>query len=315
MRDIWAFQCILAVQKEAFRYIKDRIWSRIQGWREKLLSKAGKEILIKAVAQAIPTYAMSCFDLTKEFCDELSTMICRYWWSQQEKDKMHWLSWDKLLQPKKDGGLGFRDLYHFNMAMLGKKIWRLIQNPETLCARLLKARYFPYGDILNAEARAGSSYAWRSLLKGAALVKKGIIWRVGNGESINIWHDPWLPRGRTRRVRSIQGPVLLQQVSELINPITGKWDVQLVGDIFHEEDVPVILGIPLREIGEDYRAWHYDPKGIFSVKSAYKLSVDSEATEHGPSTGITIQHPAMGTTFSWKRIWAMEVPNKVKHFT
>ena len=39
-------------RKKAFEYIKQRIWAKIQGWQEKLLSKAGKEILIKAVAQA-----------------------------------------------------------------------------------------------------------------------------------------------------------------------------------------------------------------------------------------------------------------------
>jgi hypothetical protein len=55
--------------KKTFEYFKKRIWSRIQGWQEKLLSKTGKEILIKDVAQSIPTYAMSYFDLTKGLCD------------------------------------------------------------------------------------------------------------------------------------------------------------------------------------------------------------------------------------------------------
>jgi hypothetical protein len=50
----------------------------LQGWKEKLLSKVGKEILIKVVAQAIPTYAMSCFDLTKTLCDDIGTMIGRF---------------------------------------------------------------------------------------------------------------------------------------------------------------------------------------------------------------------------------------------
>jgi hypothetical protein len=63
---------------KAFEYIKDKIWKRIQGWREKLLSMAGKEILIKAMAQAIPTYAMACFDLTKSFCGQVKSMISRY---------------------------------------------------------------------------------------------------------------------------------------------------------------------------------------------------------------------------------------------
>ena len=76
-----------------FSYLKDKVWKRIQGWKEKLLSRAGKEILIKAVAQAIPTYAMSCFDLTKSLCDDISAMICWFWWAQQENEKkMHWLS-------------------------------------------------------------------------------------------------------------------------------------------------------------------------------------------------------------------------------
>jgi hypothetical protein len=65
-----------------YAYLKERLWKRIQGWKEKLLSKAGKETLTKAVAQTIPSYAMSFFDLTKSLCDEMSKMVCRYWWAQ-----------------------------------------------------------------------------------------------------------------------------------------------------------------------------------------------------------------------------------------
>jgi hypothetical protein len=80
---------------QTFNYLKDRVWKRIHGWKEKLLSKAGKDVPIKAIAQAIPTYAMSCFDLTKTLCDDIGTMISRFWWAQQENEnKLHWLSWE-----------------------------------------------------------------------------------------------------------------------------------------------------------------------------------------------------------------------------
>jgi hypothetical protein len=60
--------------------------------KEKLLSMTGKEILIKSIAQAIPTYVMSCFDLTKNFCGQERAMICHYWLSNQDNDNMHWLA-------------------------------------------------------------------------------------------------------------------------------------------------------------------------------------------------------------------------------
>jgi hypothetical protein len=88
---------------KSFQYLKEIIWKRIQGWREKILSMTGKEILINVVAQAIPTYVMACFDLTKSFCKQLRSMISWYWWGQQDKDKIHWLNWDILKQLKHAG--------------------------------------------------------------------------------------------------------------------------------------------------------------------------------------------------------------------
>jgi hypothetical protein len=142
---------------------------------------------------------MSVFDLMKQLCEEISAMICRYWWDQQEgKKNCHWLSWDKLSSNKAAGGLGFRDLHIFNLAMLARQSWRLLKFPNSLCAKVLKAKYFPDYTVLEATPKQGMSYTWHSILKGCSLLKEGIVWRVGNGDNIAVWEDPWLPRGSTR---------------------------------------------------------------------------------------------------------------------
>jgi len=142
------------------------------------------------------------------------------------------LSWDKLTLPKEKGGLGFGDLYLFNLAMLARQAWRILVFPDILCGQVLKAKYFPHGSILQCKPRDGISYTWRSILKGVELLKEGIIWRISNGESVNIWMDPWILHGSMRRPATSRGATVLTRVAELMNPGTGGWDELLVQDVF-----------------------------------------------------------------------------------
>ncbi|XP_023905441.1 uncharacterized protein LOC112017206 [Quercus suber] len=104
-----------------FSYLNDRVWKKLQGWKGMMLSRAGKEILIKAVAQSIATYTMSVFQIPLKLCNELEALHARFWWSQVGNErKIHWRSWDKLTASKKEGGRGFPDLRAFNLAMLAK---------------------------------------------------------------------------------------------------------------------------------------------------------------------------------------------------
>lgn len=205
-----------------FSFIKDRVWKKLQGWKGRTLSRAGKEILIKAVAQSIPTYTMGVFQLPVKLCEELQAMCTQFWWGQVGNErKIHWLSWEKLSRPKVEGGMGFKDLRQFNLAMLAKQGWRLMQDQESLLFRCLKARYFPRCNFLEATDSPTSSFTWKSILAAKPIIQQGSCWRVGNGASIRVLGDKRLPNHPTKKVLH---PTLSvdndMTVEELIDPVT-----------------------------------------------------------------------------------------------
>jgi hypothetical protein len=123
----------------AFSSIKGRIWDRICGWKNKFLSQAGKEIMLKVVIQAILTYAMSIFLLPKTLFHDINSIMSKFWRGHKENDsKMAWMSWEKFGKAKED----FRDLECFNLALLAKQGWRLIHNTDSLVAQVFKKKYY-----------------------------------------------------------------------------------------------------------------------------------------------------------------------------
>ena len=84
------------------------------------------------------------------------------------------------------GGTGFRDLYTFNLAMLAKQGWRISQNLDSLIARVLKAKYYPFGYFLEAHQGANPSYTWQSLVARRDILKDGLAWRIGDGVKVDI---------------------------------------------------------------------------------------------------------------------------------
>ena len=153
------------------------------------------EILLKSVIQSIPTYVMSCFELPVVTFEQMWKAIANQWWGVADgKRKMHWRSWEWLSSPKDMGGLGFRDLSIFNQAMLGKQCWRLLSEPTSLCARVLKGRYFPTCEFWDAPCPRSASYTWQSILHGLELVKK---------ESDGVWE--MVLRSRSRRTIGFLG--------------------------------------------------------------------------------------------------------------
>lgn len=89
----------------------------MQGWKEKLLSRATKEVMIKSVIQSIPAYPMHVFRLPVSLCKDIKTMIRKLWCGSGEAKKIHWST---MCSSKSIRGMGFRDIQNFNKVMLAK---------------------------------------------------------------------------------------------------------------------------------------------------------------------------------------------------
>ncbi|CAL8082381.1 unnamed protein product [Prunus armeniaca] len=297
-------------RKQLFQHLKDKLWKHISGWKEKLLSRAGKEILIKAVSQAIPTYSMSCFRIPKGLCKELNGIMAQFWWARvKDKRGIDWVKWEMLCKSKFAGGLGFRDLEAFNQALLTKQCQCIIQTPESLVARIFRARYHPSAPFLEAGVGTNPSFIWRSLQWGKELLNKGLRWRVGNGESIQVYTNKWLPVPSFFKIMSAPQLPLSTLVCDLFTS-SGQWNVPLLKDIFWDQEVEAILQIPLVSLAShDCLIWHYERNGMYSVKSGYQLTrLEKDIMCGESSAGVNL------SSRFWKKIWALKIPNKIKFF-
>uniref|UniRef100_A0A803PQG5 Reverse transcriptase domain-containing protein n=1 Tax=Cannabis sativa TaxID=3483 RepID=A0A803PQG5_CANSA len=211
-------------------FLKERMRKRINGWEGRFLSRAGKEILIKTVVQSLPSYAMNVFLLPIGTCNEIERMMASFWWKSNNSNGngsgITWMSWDRMTKHKYDGGMGFRSLRDFNLAMLGKQRWRLLFNIDSLASKVFKARYFPHGDYLSAELGSNPSFICSSIFAAKDTVKLGLRKRISPGTSVQITNDPWLP--------SLDHSALAPMV----------------------QDAAIILGIPIDQSGE-VDSWYW----------------------------------------------------------
>jgi hypothetical protein len=215
------------------------------------------------------------------------------------------------------GGLGFRDFELFNLALLARQAWRILQQPTELSARILKAVYFPNSDFLDAQLGDSPSRIWRAIQDGKDVLKQGLIRRIGNGEDTMIWNTNWIPRNGFLRpvtcVHTEEEPP--QLVSELIDEQVGTWNLTTLQKFFLPMDVELISNIPLStRRQEDFWAWHYDKRGVFSVRSAYRMLVDTRTRRTAWLEENAGMSNIKGEERSWTALWNIKIPSKLKVF-
>ncbi|KAM1605749.1 hypothetical protein PS2_026450 [Malus domestica] len=187
------------------------------------------------------------------------------------------LGMESLGRPKKEGGLGLRSFSRFNDALLAKQCWRLISEPNTLWALVLKARYFPNCSFLDAKKGGRASWIWSSLLAGREIMREGAHWQIMDGNDT--------------------------RVKSLICPVSGDWDLDFLKPFLAESEVEAILDLHTGDPTlKDRLVWPYDKKGSYSVKSGYYWSLNRNI-DHSQQSIRLVSIPST----LWKTVWKLKV--------
>lgn len=165
---------------------------------------------------------------------------------------------------------------------------------------------------MSATKKKKSSEVWRAMLYGREVLSKGLIKRVGPGNSINIWEDNWI-QGITSMKPRVGLPVVnVRTIDELFVPGTRIWNEQLVRQSFVPFDADEILKIrPENRLTEDVMAWVHERHGVYSVRSAYRaLKAEQIQREREADAG----QGSSETQCWWTSLWKLNVPPKVHIF-
>lgn len=131
------------------------------------------------------------------------------------------------------------------------------------------------------------------------IIHKNTRWRVGNGHSIKIWHEQWIPEKCNPKIITAPFPLLEEHTVLSLNcPHSKDWDAEAIKDIFHPRDANLILSIPLPNVDRcDKLIWSGEERGNFSIKSCYKAIISELAK-------LNI----------WSFIWNLPIPPRAKIF-
>ncbi|XP_074373436.1 uncharacterized protein LOC141713760 [Apium graveolens] len=289
-------------------YLKEKVKASIQSWNEKNIVKPSKELLLKTVAQSLSTFAMNVFLLPSELIKEVEREMAKFFWSSSNKanSRINWMSWENMSKHKHVGGLGFKSLRDFNMAMLGKQCWRLITNPDSLVARVYKARYYANEEFINTKLGYSPSFIWRSILEAKRVIAAGSCWRIGNGKDINIRLQPWLGNADNPYITTESPSIDNEKIAALMQLDAKTWDVKIIQDIFNDRDQGCIINTRIeQDLEKDV--------GVLSRMATTLFVVLTDCYNHKMEGGVIVQTQNSGKQFGTLKLllrcWSIFCPN------
>ncbi|KAL1173037.1 hypothetical protein V6Z11_A05G387200 [Gossypium hirsutum] len=213
------------------------------------------------------------------------------------------MAWRKICHLKGMGGMGFRNLHLFNLALLRRQVWRLMSQQDTLCFKVLCVKYFPEGDVFSYKRCDKPSFTWASIAEAVDALKEGFIWQVGDGNGIDLRREHW-------RLNGIFGESVCRspltnnerKVKDLWDQDNRRWKRERVKEIYGDYLGECICNFPIppNDI-KDTWTWIQNPHGTYTSKSAYSWLILKEV-------GFGPHH------FFWCTIWKLKMLPKIKIF-
>lgn len=175
-----------------FTDLLDRINGRLEGWKTRILSMAGRVTLAKAVLNAIPSYAMQTSVLPTGIYLEMEKRTRQFIWGNYGPDarsKLNLVRWEMVTEPMHAGGLGLYRLRDLNIAYMAKLRYRLHTEHDSLWAQTILSKYT---NPRRRQSISNVSNVWRGILSAQPITDKGMIKLVRNGRTTQFWMDKWL---------------------------------------------------------------------------------------------------------------------------
>ncbi|KAJ4758242.1 RNA-directed DNA polymerase (reverse transcriptase)-related family protein [Rhynchospora pubera] len=281
---------VTATRSAHFKRLVDKVQAKLNSWSSKLLSQAGKIVLIKSVIEPMVLYGAAGGSLPETIVQKINQLVRNFFWQNGEKNKMHLINWSIITKPKGCGGLGLRDVSVINNAAMMKILWKLASGEyeDSLWARILKAKYLARKLLWMATVPSSCTKLWRAIMGMREILKEHITWQLANGDKCQVfgqpWHEFWLEFKPTNRYdRALV-------VSDLIDTESQTWNSQKLihalgfyGALFIACNTPVP---PCNSNHTNRLIFKASQNGKFSYKAAVRLLQGELVPLDGQASGV-----------------------------
>jgi hypothetical protein len=289
----------------------EKMERRLAGWKKLYLSKGGRVTLIKSTLSNLPTYYLSLFPVPVSVANRIEKIQRDFLWGGMgDEPKMHLVNWDQVCRPLRAGGLGIRNVLKFNKALLGKWLWRYATESEALWYKIIKEKYEEQeGGWCSKEISGPYGVGlWKHIRRGWDKFAQYMRFEVGMGSKIRFWHDTWCGSQPLKQTFPSLFRIARYKEAWVKDNFVWRngvveWNVLFVRDIQDwEMEVispffEVLYSCKISQGNVDRIRWSSSKKGLFEVKSFYKILSNSNAE-----------------VFPWKSIWRCKVPKRVAFF-